>query len=134
MTATPVTILLIDDEEDFINTLAERLELRGICTHTAFSGQQGLDFLERNSVDLVLLDMRMPLLSGLEVLREIRARHGDLPVMIITGHCSEQDRDEALALGVQGYYSKPVPFDNLLARLRLAHTLRGQCLQRVDLE
>jgi DNA-binding response OmpR family regulator len=57
-------------------------------------------------------------LSGLDVLRRIRAKLPDLPVMIITGHCSEQDREQTLELGVQGYYSKPVPFDELLGRLR----------------
>jgi DNA-binding response OmpR family regulator len=117
--ATGLSVLLIDDEEDFIRTLASRLELRGMRPRVAFSGMQGLEELEKETPDVVLLDMRMPTLSGLDVLRRIRAHRPDLPVMIITGHCSEQDRDQALELGVQGYYSKPVSFDELLGSLRL---------------
>ncbi len=116
--AETLSILLIDDEEEFVRTLASRLELRGLRARTAFSGEEGLALLREEAPDAVLLDMRMPGLSGLETLREIRALRADLPVIIITGHCSEQDREEALALGVQGYYGKPAPFDELLERLR----------------
>jgi CheY-like chemotaxis protein len=73
----------------------------------------------------------MPALSGLDVLRRIRTDRPDLPVMIITGHCSEQDRDQALELGVQGYYSKPVPFDELLGSLRVLQDASGGGLPRI---
>ena len=126
-----LSILLIDDEEDFIRTLATRLELRGMRPRVAFSGMQGLEELEKEQPDVILLDMRMPALSGLEVLRRIRADRPELPVMIITGHCSEQDRDKALELGVQGYYSKPVPFDDLLGSLRILQNPSGGGLPRI---
>ena len=129
--ATGLSILLIDDEEDFIRTLATRLELRGMRPRVAFSGMQGLKELEQEMPDVVLLDMRMPALSGIEVLRRIRADRPELPVMIITGHCSEQDRDQALELGVQGYYSKPVPFDELLGSLRVLQNASGGGLPRI---
>ena len=129
--ATGLSILLIDDEEDFIRTLATRLELRGMRPRMAFSGVQGLEELEREEPDVILLDMRMPALSGLDVLRRIRAKRPELPVMIITGHCSEQDRDQALELGVQGYYSKPAPFDELLDSLRVLQDPSGGGLQRI---
>ena len=123
--ATGLSILLIDDEEEFIRALATRLELRGMRPRLAFSGMQGLEELEKELPDVVLLDMRMPVLSGLDVLRRIRADYPALPVVIITGHCSEQDRDQALELGVQGYYSKPVPFDELLGSLRVLQDPSG---------
>jgi CheY-like chemotaxis protein len=129
--ATGLSILLIDDEEDFIRTLATRLELRGMRARVAFSGMQGLEELEKEVPDVVLLDMRMPVLSGLDVLRRIRADRPELPVMIITGHCSEQDRDQALELGVQGYYSKPAPFDELLGSLHILQDASGGGLQRI---
>jgi len=77
------------------------------------------------------LDMRMPALSGIDVLRRIRAARPELPVMIITGHCSEQDRDQALELGVQGYYGKPVPFDELLGSLRVLQDPSAGGLPRI---
>jgi len=126
-----LSILLIDDEEEFIRTLATRLELRGMRPRVAFSGMQGLEEMEKELPDVVLLDMRMPALSGLDVLRRIRMKHPDLPVMIITGHCAEQDREQALELGVQGYYSKPVPFDELLGRLRILQDPSGDGLPRI---
>ena len=113
-----LSVLLIDDEEDFIRTLATRLELRGMRARTAFSGEAGLKSLEEEAPDVVLLDMRMPGLSGFDVLRRIRAAHKDLPVIILSGHCSEEDRNQMLALGVSGYLTKPVRFEELLAALR----------------
>ena len=113
-----LSVLLIDDEEDLIRTLADRLELRGMRARTAFSGESGLQSLQEEMPDVVLLDMRMPGLSGSEVLRRIRATHKELPVIIISGHCSEQDKDQVLALGISGYFAKPVPFEELLATLR----------------
>lgn len=108
-------ILIIDDEEDFATTLATRLELRGMEVRTAFSGKEGLAVLETWAPGLILLDMRMPEMSGIEVLRILRHNHPVLPVLIITGQCPEQDHDAALALDVQGYHTKPLDFEELMA-------------------
>ncbi len=108
-------VLIVDDERDFALTLADRLALRGIEARTAFSGAEGLDCLRESLADLVLLDMRMPGLSGVEVLREVRVMWPDLPVIVITGHCSEQDFQAAHDLGVNGYHAKPLNFLDLLA-------------------
>ena len=113
-----IRVLILDDEEDFALTLAGRLQLRGMSVRCAFSGTQGLDCLREQPADILLLDMRMPGLSGVEVLRRVRAEQPELPVIIITGHCSEQDRQTATALGVQGYYTKPLQFEALLAAIR----------------
>lgn len=118
MAKDALSVLLIDDEEEFIRALASRLELRGMRTRTAFSGAQGLVMLHDEAPDVVLLDMRMPGLSGPDVLRDLRVTHPHLPVIIITGHCSEQDRDEVSVLGVRSYYGKPVIFEELLTDLR----------------
>lgn len=111
---TGISILVVDDEEDFAATLASRLELRGMSTRCALSGEQGLELLRRELPDVMLLDMRMPGLSGVEVLRQVRNVWPELPVLIITGHCSEQDFAKADALKVQGYHTKPLNFEELL--------------------
>ena len=110
-------ILLIDDEEDYALTLAERLELRGMEAVVALSGEQGLDLLATDPPDLVLLDMRMPGLSGVEVLERIRASHLAQVVIIVTGYCSEEDFARAQALVVQGYLTKPLQFDELISAI-----------------
>lgn len=112
--AAGIKVLVIDDEEDFATTLASRLELRGMVVRSALSGEQGLELLRREPPEVILLDMRMPGLSGVEVLREVRHTMPGLPVIIITGHCSEQDFEKAQDLKVQGYHTKPLNFEKLL--------------------
>ena len=109
-----LNLLLIDDEEEFCTTLADRLELRGMNVRVATCGSTGLQALEAEVPDIVLLDMRMPGLSGVEVLQRIRAAYHTLAVIIITGHCSEHDYDKAQSLKVQGYLAKPLNFEELL--------------------
>lgn len=114
-------ILIVDDEEDFARTLASRLELRGMATVCAFDGESGLAAVEREAPAVLLLDMRMPGLSGVDVLARLRRGavpgREDTPVIIVTGHCSETDAARAEELGIQGYHSKPLDFDALLASI-----------------
>lgn len=112
------SVLIIDDEEDFAHTLAERLSLRDLAVQVACSGAEGLALMEQNLPDALLLDMRMPAMSGIEVLRVVRQKYGSLPVLIITGHCSQEDHDMAQQLGVQGYHPKPLDFKELFGQLR----------------
>ena len=111
------SVLIIDDEEDFAQTLAERLSLRNLTVQVACSGAEGLACIAQNPPDAVLLDMRMPAMSGIEVLRIVRQQYGMLPVLVITGHCSQEDHDRAQQLGVQGYHPKPLDFKELFDQL-----------------
>lgn len=118
-------VLIIDDEEDFARTLGSRLELRGMQVHCAPSGEEGLRHMTLSRPDILLLDMRMPGLSGVDVLRRLRAGAvspdtRDLPVLIVSGHADEQDFHAANDLGIQGYLSKPLQFDELLAAIAAA--------------
>ncbi len=113
-----LSVLIMDDEEDFGQTLAGRLELRGMRVRTALSGHEGLDMFQRERPDVILLDMRMPGLSGVDVLFQVRLLDPELPVLILTGHCSELDFEQAKNLGIQGYHPKPLDFDLLVHSLR----------------
>ncbi len=116
--AAGLFILIIDDEEEFARTLASRLELRDMRVRVAVSGEEGLRAVADEKPDVLLLDMRMPGLSGVEVLK--RLRRGDvpgaraLPVIIVSGHASEADARAAQDLGISGSVPKPVQFDDLL--------------------
>ncbi|MDL2268631.1 response regulator [Desulfosarcina sp. OttesenSCG-928-G17] len=115
-------VLIMDDEEGFALTLAARLELRGMTVTVAVNAEDGLSHLSRCLPDLLLLDMRMPGLSGVEVLRRLRKEETvpggkRLPVIIITGHCAETERLDAEALGIQGYHAKPLDMDDLLTSI-----------------
>lgn len=124
-------VLIVDDEEDFARALASRLELRGLTASCAFSGEQAFELLRQKLPDIMLLDMRMPGLSGVELLRRLRlegliAGGEKLPILVITGHCSEEDHTEAHKLGIQGYHAKPLDMEELLAAISAA--ARGEDL------
>lgn len=120
-----LSVLIVDDEEDFAHTLSSRLQLRGMSVNVACSGDEGMRFLAHTLPDVLLLDMRMPGLSGTDVLKKLRQEKtvpgGEtLPVIIVSGHSSVQDYHVAQDLGIQGYVAKPLQFDELLAAIASA--------------
>ena len=108
------SILLIDDEEAFVTTLQERLEMRGFQARVAFDGQSGLDMIAEDPPDVVVLDLRMPGLSGVEVLRRIRKQWPGIPVIMLSGHGSDQDFETCANLGAALYHKKPLDIGMLL--------------------
>lgn len=119
MTAYSVRLLVVDDSELSREFLARRLARKGFETETAESGSKALAFIEQTKVDLVLLDVQMPDMSGLEVLRRIRKTYPPerLPVVMVTG--SEEDRDvsEALHLGANAYVLKHVDLQSIVTTI-----------------
>lgn len=113
-------VLLIDDEEAFVTTLQERLELRGIEARVALDGLAGLKMIAASIPDVVVLDLRMPGLSGIEVLQEIRQQWPKLPVIMLSGHGSKQDAQTCLDLGAVQYHKKPLDIEILVDSLNQA--------------
>ncbi len=111
-------ILLIDDEEAFVTTLQERLEMRGFSPRVALDGEAGLEMIAQDPPDVVVLDLRMPGMSGLEVLRRIRKRWPGLPVIMLSGHGSDQDFESCVNLGAALYHKKPLDIEVLLDSIR----------------
>jgi DNA-binding response OmpR family regulator len=111
-------ILLIDDEEAFVTTLQERLEMRGFSPRVALDGESGLEMIAQDPPDVVVLDLRMPGMSGLEVLRRIRKRWPGLPVIMLSGHGSDQDFESCVNLGAALYHKKPLDIEVLLDSIR----------------
>ncbi|MEW6671645.1 MAG: response regulator [Thermodesulfobacteriota bacterium] len=115
-------VLLIDDEEDFVMTLAERLQLRGLCTMAATDGESGLKLLPNESFDAVILDVMMPRLGGLEVLERIKAFNPQIPVIILTGRGRSEDGPRGMQLGAFDYLIKPFDIDELTQKINDAIT------------
>ncbi len=113
-----IRVLLVDDEADFVETLAERLELRGFEPAVALNGPGALEQLDSHDPQVMILDLKMPGMSGLEVLREAMRRKPKLPVIMLTGHGSDLERDEALTSGAKTYLQKPIDIDTLSKLLR----------------
>lgn len=115
-------ILIADDEVEFASTLATRLELRGYDTDIANSGGQTLEAISRQIPDLLLLDLKMPDLDGLEVLAQLRETHKNLKVIMLTGHGSYSAGNQGMALGAVDYIMKPVEMKHLLEKIAEAIT------------
>ena len=118
-------VMFVDDEEDFVRTLAERMEMRQLGGDVALSGQEALASLARDPPDVMVLDLRMPGLDGLEVLRRVKKAQPRIAVVIMTGHGSEQDEAEAFRLGAFAYLQKPVEMDVLVDTVRRAGRAAG---------
>jgi len=116
----PIRVLVVDDEEELVSALTERLELRGFDARGATSGTEALETLATAMWDVVVVDIRMPGIDGLDLARRIRGEHPDTAVVLLTGRSSVRDAEEGLALGASEYLVKPVPIDRLARVLREA--------------
>ncbi len=113
-------VLLVDDEEEFVKTLGERLEMRGIEPSTAFTGEAALKRIEQEQPDIMVLDIKMPGIDGMEVLRRVRKAYPRIQVIMLTAHGSDKDKAEAERLGAFAYMRKPVDLELLTNTMRAA--------------
>ncbi len=116
--AAGVRVLLVDDEAAFLETLRKRLARRGLTAEIAMSGEEALDVLARaQEIDVVLLDVKMPGLSGIETLQRIKAAHPLVEVILLTGHATLEGAVDGMRLGAFDYLMKPCEMDDLLAKV-----------------
>ena len=121
-------VLVVDDEEELVDALVERLNLRGIVAQGVTTGAAALEHVESDDYDVVLLDVKMPAPGGLEVLSEIKKRWPRVAVVLLTGHGSVQDAEAGMRLGAFEYVMKPFDIDALVGtmlRAAEAHGARG---------
>jgi DNA-binding NtrC family response regulator len=120
-------VLIVDDEEDLVSTMAERLELRGFEVETATSGTDALAHVGKSDFSVLLVDVKMPGVGGLELMAEIKRDHPDLPVILFTGHTSVADAERGIQEGAFGYLMKPIDIDRLIEKIRnAAGTRKGR--------
>lgn len=110
-------ILLVEDEAEIAAFIRQGLSEEGYTVTWAVEGEKALDLIETEAIDLVLLDIRLPGVSGVEVLRQLRTRRMDLPVMMLTALDAVEDRVKGLRAGADDYLPKPFDFEELLARI-----------------
>ncbi len=113
-------ILITDDEERFRTTLGKRLVESGFEVHTVGSGQEALNLLTGTPLDVVILDISMPGLSGIETLAEIRKQHIGVEVILLTGHADVPSAIEGMRLGAFDYLMKPHDYEHLVEKLQEA--------------
>ena len=117
----PSKLLLVDDEREFVQTLSERLFMRDIGSAVAYDGRSALQLVKEDEPEVMILDLKMPGIDGIEVLRRVKESNPDIEVIILTGHGSEADREVCMKLGAFAYLQKPVDIDVLSETLRKAN-------------
>ena len=115
-----LNVLLVDDEEEFVTTLAERLALRGFYPEIAMEGESALQQIDSRTFDVIVLDIMMPGIGGIEVLQQIRQRRIETPVILLTGHGSTREGMEGMRHGAFDYLMKPLNIDELIAKMQEA--------------
>jgi DNA-binding NtrC family response regulator len=118
--ASGLKVLLVDDEEDYVRTMAERMEMREVGSDVALTGEEAISMLEGEIPDVMVLDLKMPGMGGLEVLEQVKRSHPQIQVIILTGHGSDAEEIEARRLGAFDYMKKPVDINDLMERVRAA--------------
>jgi DNA-binding NtrC family response regulator len=117
---TMVKLLLVDDEARFVETLSKRLTARGFDVEGALSGPEALARLDARPFDVVLLDVWMPGMDGLEVLKQIRRLHPSVRVVLVSGNASITAAVEGIRLGATDYLLKPVEIEDVMAKIEEA--------------
>lgn len=123
-------ILIIEDEEQLCRSMAEGLRMDGYETDTCFDGEEGLELCMTENYDLILLDLNLPGIDGLEILRQFRTFNTNTPVLILSARVQIQDKVEGLDLGANDYLTKPFHFEELEARIR--SLTRRKFIQRMS--
>lgn len=119
-----IKLLIADDEQEFASTLVARLQLRNFKVSMVTSGIDALEALENDLPDVMLLDLKMPDLDGLEVLARLRVKYPKLQVIILTGHGSFEAGKEGMELGAYDYIMKPVDLNRLIEIVQAAYEAR----------
>jgi DNA-binding NtrC family response regulator len=124
-------VLIVDDEEDFAKALAERLELREYDVSACFSGEESIARLKQYNFDVVILDVKMPGMDGIEVLRELKRIKPLVEVIMLTGHATVETAIEGMKLGAYDYLMKPCETEDLTDKIDRAHARKAEQEERI---
>lgn len=126
-----IKVLLVDDEKEFVEVLAERLETRDFDVCTAFSGDEALQVVSQQEVDVVVLDVLMPGKDGIETLREIKELKPIVEVIMLTGNATVESAVEGLKLGAFDYLMKPTETKDLVEKIVKAYKRKADQEERI---
>ncbi|MBW2335545.1 MAG: response regulator [Deltaproteobacteria bacterium] len=125
-------VLLVDDEAEFVETFSERLELRDLEISKAFNGEEALQVLETNrTIELVILDVKMPGMDGIETLAEIKKRYPLVEVIMLSGHADVESAIEGMKQGAFDYLMKPCDIDQMIVKVTEAAAKKRQHEEKI---
>jgi two-component system OmpR family response regulator len=111
-----IQMLLVDDEDDFRTTLAKRLRLRKVDITDVASGNEAIELVKQKSFDVAVIDVKMPAIDGIEILKQVKQIQPTMEIVMLTGHASIESGMEAMKLGAYDYVMKPCDIDELLIK------------------
>ena len=117
----PSKVLLVDDEREFVQTLSERLQMRDFGSAVVYGGEEALSIIDEDEPEVMVLDLKMPGIDGLEVLRRVKRDHPDVEVIVLTGHGSKEIETLCLEMGACAYLEKPVDIETLTRKMQEAY-------------
>ena len=126
-----IRVLLVDDEEQFVQTLAERLEMRDYDVTTSFSGEDALEKVKGYNFDVIILDVLMPGVDGVETLGEIKKIKPLTEVIMLTGHATVETAIEGMKLGAYDYLIKPCETEELVTKINKARERKAEQEERI---
>ena len=128
----PSKVLLIDDEREFVQTLSERLIMRDMGSAVAYDGESALNLIKEDEPEVIIVDLKMPGVDGIEVLRKVKETRPQIEVIILTGHGHEEDRQLCMDLGAFAYLQKPLDINVLSETIQKANEKIRQKKGRKD--
>ena len=120
----PIKILFVDDERGFVDVIAKRMSKRNIKVTCAYSGTEALQALKKEDFDVTVLDLKMEDMDGIEILKIFKKIAPDLPVIMLTGHGSEEAARDGIRFGAFDYLTKPCDFEELMVKIKEAYQQR----------
>jgi DNA-binding NtrC family response regulator len=126
-----IRILIVDDEEEFCQTLAERLTLRHYHVTTSYTGQDAIEKITHFNYDIVILDVQMPGMDGIDVLKEIKKLKPLTEVIMLTGNATVESAIEGMKLGAFDYLMKPCETEDLISKIKRAHEKKSEHEERI---
>ena len=131
MIKIPARVLIVDDEKDFVEMFSLRLQAQGEKVSTAYSGKEALTVLANTIIDVVILDIRMPGMDGIDTLKQIKTLFPIVEVILLTGHGSTETAVEGMKLGAFDYLMKPADFEDIKIKLENARKRKDEQEERI---
>lgn len=126
-----INVLIADDEKEFLEALAQRLEIRDFAVTTVLSGEAAIEMAEKINFDVIILDVLMPKIDGLEALRQIKAIKPIVPVIMLTGEATVDNAIQGMKLGAYDFLIKPTEADKLAEKIKAAYEVKHRHEDRI---
>ncbi len=126
-----IKVLLVDDEKDFVDTLAQRLELRDISVTAVYSGENAIEMAEKIDFGVIVLDVLMPEVSGIDALKKISKMKPNTPIIMLTGEATVENAIQGMKLGAFDFLMKPADTELLVEKITQAYTLKHEHEERI---